>query len=112
MLGAPYIFSWSASRFHVPDNPGGNHSKAGYESFGSWRPVPWESLEKDKLLRQKIKWEGNVPLSPIRKLNTEERRKRRPPGTPADVPDRQTPLLNKEWQKEEQVKYGRSRKGD
>jgi hypothetical protein len=46
--------------------------KSGYEYIGS---AHWESLKVDELLSKRIKWEGNKPVIPLKKLTTEERRK-------------------------------------
>jgi hypothetical protein len=46
--------------------------KAGYEYIIKG---PWIAFKKDKLLMQKIKWEGNRVVIPLRKLTMPERKK-------------------------------------
>lgn len=47
--------------------------KSGYTYFES----QWASLKIDDVLREKVKWDGEMPIFPLRKLTDEERKKRR-----------------------------------
>jgi len=69
--------------------------KAGYEHIGY---MQWESLKEDILLRKKIKWEGNKPIIPLKKLTMEERKKRL--IGKESIPDNKQKLLIRELNKE------------
>jgi len=56
--------------------------KAGYEYIGLG---PWESLKKAMFLKEKIKWEGDKPIIPLRKLTMEERKKQGDPDYPSEA---------------------------
>jgi hypothetical protein len=66
--------------------------KAGYEHIGS---AHWASLKVDELLSKKIKWEGDKPIIPIKKLTMEERKKHGPPSRPS-APTEKMKLLTGE----------------
>ena len=70
--------------------------KAGYEHIGMG---PWESLKYSRILRDRIKWEGDRAIIPIKKLTIEERRKKGVPSRPS-MPGEKMPLLTKEVNKE------------
>jgi len=53
--------------------------KAGYE----YLETTWLGLKVDGILRQKIKWEGDKAIIPLKKLTMEDRKKR---GSPPDPP--------------------------
>jgi len=57
--------------------------KAGYEYIGMG---PWESFKYSRILRDKIKWEGDRAIIPIKKLTLEERKNRTPPPTLRPMP--------------------------
>jgi hypothetical protein len=69
--------------------------KAGYEYLN----VPWVSLKKDILLREKIKWEGNRAIIPLKKLTMEERSKRGAPSRP-NIPMDKMKLMTEEVNRE------------
>jgi hypothetical protein len=71
--------------------------KSGYEHIGMW---PWESLKEDKLLKEKIKWEGNKPIIPLRRWSLEERRNRLGSYYVDVVPEEKQRLLLKEIERE------------
>jgi hypothetical protein len=56
--------------------------KSGYEYIGIG---PWESLKKAKFLKEKIKWEGDKAIIPLRKLTVAERRKQGSPDFPSEI---------------------------
>jgi len=70
--------------------------KAGYEyvELGSW-----ESLTYSKILREKIKWEGDRAIIPLKKMTMQERRKEGTPSRPS-IPDEKMQLLTKEVNKD------------
>jgi hypothetical protein len=70
--------------------------KAGYAymELGSW-----ESLTYSKILREKIKWEGERAIIPLRKMTMQERRKEGTPSRPS-IPDEKMQLLTKEVNKD------------
>ena len=77
--------------------------KAGYEYLN----VPWVSLKKDILLRKRIKWEGNKPIIPLRRLSMEERKKQGTPSFPSEAyQNKKMPLLIRQINKEEE-EFGR-----
>jgi hypothetical protein len=77
--------------------------KAGYEYLN----VPWVSLKKDILLKEKIKWEGNRAIIPLKRLSMEERKKQGTPSFPSEAyKNKRMPLLISEINKEE-VDFGR-----
>jgi hypothetical protein len=53
--------------------------KAGYE----YLKTTWLGLKVDGILRQRVKWEGDKAIIPLKKLTMEERKKR---GSPPDPP--------------------------
>jgi len=78
--------------------------KSGYEYLGLF---PWDTLEKDILLRKEIKWEGKKAVIPLKKLSLYERKKQGTPLFPSDAYRRKKiPLLLKEINKEE-IQFGR-----
>jgi hypothetical protein len=68
--------------------------KAGYEYIGAG---PWESFKVDKLLKQRIHWEGDRAIIPLRKLTKEERRKNVPSLPPGEAPLTKIILMLKEF---------------
>ena len=72
--------------------------KAGYEYLN----VPWVSLKKDILLKEKIKWEGSKAIIPLRRLTVDERKKDPlyPPLPPTDAPLEKVRLTLKEINKD------------
>ncbi len=54
--------------------------KAGY----SYESGSWDSLRTGSYIKDKIKWEGDKPIIPLKKLTMEERKKQ---GSPPDPPD-------------------------
>lgn len=78
--------------------------KSGYEYIG---PAHWESLKVDELLSKKIKWEGNKPIIPLKKLTMEQRRKQGTPSISSEAQEsKKTPLFIREINKEE-IQFGR-----
>lgn len=71
--------------------------KAGYEHIGS---TPWESLKVDIQLSKKIKWEGSIPIIPLKILTMQERRNRLGSYYVVGVPDDKQKLLMQEIEKE------------
>lgn len=53
--------------------------KAGYE----YLETTWLGLKVDGILKQRVKWEGNKAIIPLKKLTMEERKKQ---GSPPDPP--------------------------
>jgi hypothetical protein len=76
--------------------------KAGYEYLN----VPWVSLKKDFLLKEKIKWEGNKAIIPLRRLTTEDRKKSQtfPPYPPSGAPKEKVRLMMEEIYKERKAR--------
>ena len=68
--------------------------KAGYSYFSSY----WDSL-KIETRKDMIKWEGETPVIPIRKLTDEERKKQGSPSRP-NIPTEKMQILTKEINKE------------
>jgi hypothetical protein len=86
--------------------------KAGYEYLN----VPWVSLKKDILLREKIKWQGSKAIIPLRRLTMEDRKKSQtfPPYPPSSAPKEIVKLMMEEIYKES-TRIGlerRNRKGE
>ncbi len=72
--------------------------KSGYEHLGY---MPWESLKEAGLLKERITWESNKAIIPIKKLSLEERRNRFGSYySGGNVPKEQQMLLLKEIEKE------------
>jgi hypothetical protein len=72
--------------------------KAGYEYIGT---APWGGLKKGFLLSKIVKWEGNKPIIPLKKLTMEERRKKLgPPSPPSEAPKEKIKLILKEINKD------------
>ena len=69
--------------------------KAGYEYIIRG---PWEALKEDKILRTRIKWEGNRAIIPLKKLTMEERKRRH--VDKENIPDDKQRLLIQELNKE------------
>ena len=69
--------------------------KAGY----TFEQGQWDTLDQGYTLGKKIKWEGEKPIIPLRKLTMEER-KNRHTGKADIVPDAKQKLLIKELNKE------------
>ncbi len=71
--------------------------KAGYR----YREYQWDTLKTDipKKEEEQTKWEGDVPVFPIKKLTMEERRKQGPPSRPS-IPIERMHLLTREVNKE------------
>ena len=71
--------------------------KAGYK----FREYQWRTLKIDipKREEEQTKWEGDVPVFPIKKLTMEERKKQGSPARP-DAPIEKMHLLTKEINKE------------
>lgn len=70
--------------------------KAGYEQIGMG---PWESFKLNGgLLMEKIKWEGDKAIIPLRKLTMEERKTRL--FGKENIPDEKQKLLIRELNKE------------
>ena len=71
--------------------------KAGYE----YHSFDWDMLEEDLGRIIKIKWEGNKPIIPLKKLTMEERRRQgTPPAPPFDAPFEKVKLYLKERNKD------------
>lgn len=70
--------------------------KAGYEHIGMGS---WESLKKATFLKEKIKWEGNKAIIPLKKWTLEERRNRFG-SYYVNIPNEKKKLLLKEIEKE------------
>jgi len=70
--------------------------KSGYEPLGS---MQWKSLKVDILVSKKIKWAGDKPIIPLKKLAMEERKKLGPPSRPS-IPIEKMKLLTGEINKE------------
>ena len=70
--------------------------KAGYEHMLLGE---WESLKDDLSIRDKIRWEGEKAIIPLRRLTLEERKKQ---GTPQDpiIPNEKIPLMIREVNKD------------
>lgn len=71
--------------------------KSGYEHLGS---MMWESLTADIVLNKKIKWNGNKPVIPLKRLTMQERKNRFGSYYVVGVPDDKQKLLLKEVEKE------------
>ena len=69
--------------------------KAGYEYLN----VPWVSIKKDILLKEKIKWEGSKAIIPLKKLTIEERNRRGTPSRP-NIPIDKMKLMTEEINRE------------
>jgi hypothetical protein len=69
--------------------------KAGYEYLN----VPWVSLKKDFLLKEKIKWERNKAIIPLKMLTTEERNRSDIPSRP-NIPIDKMKLMTEEVNRE------------
>jgi hypothetical protein len=69
--------------------------KAGYEYLN----VPWVSLKKDILLKEKIKWEGNRAIIPLKRLTMEERSRMGAPSRP-NIPMDKMKLMTEEVNRE------------
>ena len=68
--------------------------KARYEHLGN---MLWDSLKEDILLKEKIKWEGNKAIIPLKKLTMVERKKELgPPSPPHEAPKEKIKLMLKE----------------
>jgi hypothetical protein len=76
--------------------------KAGYEYLGSYR---WDAFKAGLILSERIKWEGEKVIVPLRKLTLEERQKRHIGLTIGGPRDKQK-LLIRELNKES-VELGR-----
>jgi hypothetical protein len=76
--------------------------KAGYEHLN----VPWVSLKKDILLKEKIKWEGSKAIISLRRLTLEERKKSQtfPPYPPSGAPKEKVRLMMEEIYKERKAR--------
>jgi len=71
--------------------------KVGYE----YLDVPWVSLKKDILLKDKIKWEGDKAIIPLKKLTMEDRKKQgSPPAPPSEAPKGKIKLMVEEINKD------------
>ena len=70
--------------------------KAGYEDIGMGS---WTSLKEDYLLMNKIKWEGEKAIIPLKKLTMAERQKQGTPSRPS-IPIRKMKQLTEEVNKE------------
>jgi hypothetical protein len=82
----------------VMSNPESMHIlifKAGYEYLN----VPWVSLKRDFLLREKIKWEGSKAIVPLKRLTLEGRNRRGTPSRPS-IPIDKMKLMTEEVNKE------------
>jgi len=73
--------------------------KAGYEYIG---PALWVSLKVDMPFSKKIKWEGDKPVIPLKKLTMEERKKSGtfPPYPSTEAPKEKIKLMMEEIYKE------------
>jgi hypothetical protein len=69
--------------------------KAGYAYIGS---VAWNSLTFSDYYRERIKWEGDRAIFPLKKLTMEERKKQG--GPPMETPEKKMPLMLKEINKD------------
>lgn len=76
--------------------------KAGYKDLD----VPWVSLKKDIILREKIKWEGDMAIIPLTKLTLAEREKSitYPSYPPTDAPANKIKLMMEEIYKERKAR--------
>jgi len=71
--------------------------RAGYK----YEAFYWHTLKEDRGQRMKIKWEGNKPTIPLKKLSMEERRRQGEPPFPTEAyPNLKIPLLIKEINKD------------
>lgn len=70
--------------------------KAGYEYID----VPWVSFQIDKMLKQKIAWEGKKAIIPLRKLTMDERNQKGSPDFSSHVPGEKMGLMLKEINKD------------
>ena len=72
--------------------------KAGYEYIGMG---PWEAFKVDRVFQEKIKWEGNRAIVPLKKLSREERERQMPPSEPpVEAPLRKVRLMLEEINKD------------
>ena len=76
--------------------------KVGYEYLGPYR---WDTFKEGLILSQKIKWEGEKAIIPLRKL-TLEGRKKRLIGRVVGIPHHKQRLLIRELNKE-RIELGR-----
>jgi hypothetical protein len=77
--------------------------KAGHEYFGDYR---WRSFKEDRILRQRVTWEGKKAVIPLQRLTMEERKKRYT-GPASTFPHQKQKLLIRELNKE-RIELGRS----
>jgi hypothetical protein len=70
--------------------------KSGYEHIGMG---PWESLKKAKFLKERIRWEKDKAIIPLRRWTLEERRNR-VGSYYVDIPKEKQRLLSQEIEKE------------
>ncbi|MBW1783630.1 MAG: carboxypeptidase regulatory-like domain-containing protein [Deltaproteobacteria bacterium] len=77
--------------------------KTGYKYEDFW----WHSLKKGRGQRMNVKWEGDKPIIPLKKLSMEERRRQEVPFPSEAYRKKKIPLLMKEINKEES-QFGRA----
>ena len=56
--------------------------KAGYSYYSSGE---WNTIKTGLYSKEEVKWEGEMPTFPIKKLTVEERRSHLPPGFPSEA---------------------------
>ena len=69
--------------------------KAGYE----YLHTTWLGLKIDGIFKEKIKWEGNKAIIPLKKLTIEERKRQGTPSRPS-IPIEEMKLMTEEINKE------------
>jgi hypothetical protein len=84
----------AATKLEVPQDMDIVIYKAGYEDIDG----PWKSLKEARFFRDRIKWEGDKAIIPLKKLTAGERRKRSRPFLPL-VPGEKQKLLQEEMRK-------------
>ncbi len=79
--------------------------KTGY----SYESGDWDSLRTGLYSKDKIKWEGDKPIFPLKKLTMEERKNQGPPDPPSEAPLKKVILMLKEIDKNNRERGLRSR---
>jgi hypothetical protein len=69
--------------------------KKGYEYLAT----TWLGLKVDGILRQRVKWEGNKAIIPLKKLTIEERKRQGTPSRPS-IPIEEMKLMTEEINKQ------------
>ena len=71
--------------------------KAGYAYYGTG---VWTTIKEGLYSREQVKWEGDIPIFPLKKLTLEERIKRGEPDYPSQAPKKKIRLMLEEINKD------------